>query len=101
VKFAHAASDLKVASAQLGQQAAQYASDAADFRASQGEQLIDLANDRYKVSMGEADVIKAGGEATARATQLASYGTVLSGASDIAGQASDLFPKPTPTAATH
>lgn len=96
VSFTRAASDLKIAGAKITQEAAGYASDAADFRASQGGKLIDLANDRYDVALGEADIIKAGGAATERASQLAAYGTLLSGGADVAGQAADLVPKPGP-----
>jgi len=88
--FSHASSDFKIAGAKLEQEAAKYAEDAADYRAASGGQLLQLADDRYNVGLGEADITKAGGEATARASQLAAYGTLLSGASDVVGGAGKL-----------
>lgn len=83
--FAHSSSDLKIAGTKLEQQASEYASTAADYRADSGRQLLDLADDRYNVALQEAGVTRAGGEATQRASNLAAVGTILSGASDAAG----------------
>lgn len=82
--FAHMAADFKIAGAGLEQQAADYASQAADYKAQSGEQLLQLADDRYKVALGEADITKAGGLATQRASQMAAFGTILSGTADAA-----------------
>lgn len=97
VKFAHAAADFKIAGAKIEQQAAQYASDAADFRASQGRELLDIAVDRYNLDLKSAGIVRAGSEATARATALAGVGTVLSQGADLASDAGKLFPKSTNT----
>lgn len=85
VKYSRASADFKAATGLLEQQGAKYAMTAADYKADTGTKLIDLANDRYDVALGEAGVTEAGGAATARASQLAAYGTLLSGASDVAG----------------
>jgi len=92
IPLSRASSNLKVLSSGLSMQAANYAADAAEFRGQQGNQLISLANDRYKVAVGDAEVIRAGGAAAARASQIAAYGTLLSGGAEIAGQAAALIP---------
>jgi hypothetical protein len=98
LKYSRQTADFKIASGLLEQQGARYAMTAADDKADSGRQLLQLADDRYKVALGEADVTEAGGAATARASQLAAYGTMLSGAADIAGGAAKLIPKSNPNA---
>jgi hypothetical protein len=92
LKFSRQAADFKTATGLLEQQAAKYAMTAADYKADTGKQLIDLANDRYKVALGEADVTAAGGAATARASQFAAVGTVLSGVANAASGAAKYAP---------
>jgi len=95
LKFSRQAADFKAATGLIEQQSAKYAMTAADDKADSGRKLIDLANDRYDVALQEAGVTEAGGAATARASQLAAYGTLLSGASDAAAGAAKLAPTPT------
>jgi len=81
----------KIAGAKLSQEAADVAANAADFRASQGEKMAELARDKYEVSLEEAGISKAAGFAQARATEMAAIGTAISGASSIAGTAGSYF----------
>ncbi len=90
-QYVRMGTNLSIAGFQLAEQAALLDKQAAGYSGEMAQYAIDSADAGYTVNMNQASLNQFSGQSAARATQLSSWGTLLSGVSSAAGSAGGYF----------